>query len=59
MKGKFKVCLEYHLGNCKGPCEGLQTEQDYKYQIAQLKNFMKGNLNRDCVTLDRAVRNGV
>ncbi|HXL58439.1 MAG TPA: GIY-YIG nuclease family protein, partial [Chitinophagaceae bacterium] len=28
-KNKFKVCLEYHLGNCKGPCEGLQTEQDY------------------------------
>ena len=28
-KKKFKVCLEYHLGNCKGPCEGLQTEEDY------------------------------
>src|SRR5688500_13177487 len=29
-KGKFKVCLEYHLGNCKGPCEGLQSLADYK-----------------------------
>ena len=29
-KGKYKVCLEYHLGNCKGPCEGLQTEADYR-----------------------------
>src|ERR1022692_2977589 len=29
-KEKFKVCLEYHLGNCKGPCEGLQNEEDYK-----------------------------
>src|SRR5881394_3707038 len=28
-KHKFKVCLEYHLGNCKGPCEGMQTEQEY------------------------------
>ena len=44
-KKKFKVCLEYHLGNCKGPCEGLQNEEDYIHQLGQLKNFMKGNLN--------------
>src|SRR5207253_9592120 len=44
-KGKFKVCLEYHLGNCKGPCEGLQDAEDYTHQLGQLKNFMKGNLN--------------
>ena len=44
-KGKFKVCLEYHLGNCKGPCEGLQTAEDYADGLAQLKNLMKGNLN--------------
>ncbi len=44
-KGKFKVCLEYHLGNCKGPCEGLQTAEDYAEGLAQLKNLMKGNLN--------------
>ena len=43
-KGKFKVCLEYHLGNCKGPCEGLQTLEDYNEGLAQLKNLMKGNL---------------
>ena len=43
-KGKFKVCLEYHLGNCKGPCEGLQTVDDYNDGIARLKNLMKGNL---------------
>jgi excinuclease ABC subunit C len=43
-KKKFKVCLEYHLGNCKGPCEGLQEEADYNHQLGQLKNFMKGNL---------------
>lgn len=44
-KGKFKVCLEYHLGNCKGPCEALQNEEDYLQQISQLKNFMRGNLS--------------
>jgi excinuclease ABC subunit C len=43
-KGRFKVCLEYHLGNCKGPCEGHQTEDDYNYNIAQIKNLLKGNL---------------
>ncbi len=42
---KFKVCLEYHLGNCKGPCEGLQNEGDYKEGIQQIKNLLKGNLN--------------
>jgi len=44
-KGKFKVCLEYHLGNCKGPCEGLQSAEDYAEGLASLKNLMKGNLN--------------
>lgn len=44
-KGKFKVCLEYHLGNCKGPCEGLQTLEEYKEDLRQAKNLLKGNLN--------------
>lgn len=43
-KKKFKVCLEYHLGNCKGPCEGLQTLPDYLESIQQVKNLLKGNL---------------
>lgn len=43
-KGKFKVCLEYHLGNCKGPCEGLQTTEEYKEDLSQLKNLLRGNL---------------
>jgi excinuclease ABC subunit C len=43
-KGKYKVCLEYHLGNCKGPCEGLQTAEDYREGLQQLKNILKGNL---------------
>jgi excinuclease ABC subunit C len=44
-QGKFKVCLEYHLGNCKGPCEGLQSHEDYKENINQVKNLLKGNLS--------------
>ncbi|MBZ5858059.1 excinuclease ABC subunit UvrC [Flavihumibacter profundi] len=44
-KGKFKVCLEYHLGNCKGPCEGFQSAEEYTAGLQQLKNLMKGNLN--------------
>lgn len=43
-KGKFKVCLEYHLGNCKGPCEGWQSAEDYDQGIVQLRNLLKGNL---------------
>lgn len=43
-KGKFKVCLEYHLGNCKGPCEGLQTAADYMEGLQQVRNILKGNL---------------
>src|SRR6476659_5578086 len=43
-KGKFRVCLEYHLGNCKGPCEQHQSEEDYNQNIQQVKNLLKGNL---------------
>src|ERR1700712_200872 len=43
-KKKFKVCLEYHLGNCKGPCEGLQSAEDYSEGIDRLKNLLKGNM---------------
>ena len=44
LKNKFKVCLEYHLGNCKGPCEGLQSKEDYAEGIQQIKQMLKGNL---------------
>ena len=43
-KKKFKVCLEYHLGNCKGPCEGLQSPEDYQENLDQLKNLLRGKL---------------
>ncbi len=44
-KNKYKVCLEYHLGNCKGPCVGLQTEADYQEGLQQLRAILKGNLS--------------
>lgn len=40
---KFKVCLEYHIKNCKGPCEGYETEEVYNERIEQIKNILKGN----------------
>ena len=43
--GKFKVCLEYHLNNCLGPCEGLQTDDDYNEEIHNTKEILKGNLS--------------
>lgn len=42
---KFKVCLEYHIGNCKGPCEGYQSEQLYQDEIDQARNILKGNIS--------------
>ena len=40
---KYKVCLEYHIKNCKGACEGLQTESDYLEDIKAIRNIVKGN----------------
>lgn len=42
---KYKVCLEYHIGNCKGPCEGLQSEEDYMKEIELVHNILKGNVS--------------
>jgi len=43
-KGKIKKCLEYHIGNCIGPCEGLQSLEDYNTAIDQIHQLLKGNL---------------
>lgn len=40
---KYKVCLEYHLGNCMGPCEGFQSLEEYARQISDIKEILKGN----------------
>lgn len=41
--GKFKVCLEYHLGNCLGPCEGKQSEEIYNSNVDRIRQILKGN----------------
>ncbi len=41
--GKYKVCLEYHLGNCKGPCEDKQSEEEYNRNISAIREIVKGN----------------
>ncbi|MEX2588913.1 MAG: excinuclease ABC subunit UvrC [Chitinophagales bacterium] len=43
-KEKYKVCLEYHIDNCLGPCEGLQNERDYNKYIEQIRMILKGNI---------------
>ena len=43
--GKYKVCLEYHIGNCKGPCEGLISEEEYNKGIDDINNILKGNIS--------------
>ena len=55
-KGKIKVCLEYHLGNCKGPCEGLQSEEKYEKLIKQVKNILKGNIQEVLEYLKKLMR---
>ncbi len=42
---KFKICLEYHLRNCKGPCEGFQAEEEYMQTILHITEILKGNIN--------------
>jgi len=42
--GKYKRCLEFHLGNCKGPCEGLQSPEEYQKQIDHIRDVLKGNI---------------
>ena len=42
-QGKFNVCLEYHIKNCKGPCIGMQSHDEYMDNIAQVKEILKGN----------------
>ncbi|MBD0823530.1 excinuclease ABC subunit UvrC [Aestuariibaculum marinum] len=54
--GKYKVCLEYHLGNCKGPCEGYESEEVYQGHIQDIKEILKGNF-KDSLNQFRAQMN--
>lgn len=51
--GKFKVCLEYQIGNCFGPCEGRQTEEDYNQNIEAIRKILKGNIRELLEQLER------
>ena len=53
---KFKVCLEYHIGNCKGPCEGLQEQSDYDEDIESIRELLKGNINWVIQHLDKQMK---
>ncbi len=44
--GKFKVCLEYHIGNCEGPCIGKQSKEEYNNNISQIREILKGNTRK-------------
>ncbi|MBO0321207.1 excinuclease ABC subunit UvrC [Muricauda sp. CAU 1633] len=54
--GKYKVCLEYHLGNCLGPCEGLQSEAEYHGQIDDIRQIIKGNLKNSIQTFKQQMK---
>lgn len=43
-KGKYKVCLEYQIGNCKGPCEGLQNQEEYNMNLESIKDILNGKI---------------
>ena len=47
---KYKVCLEYHIGNCKGPCEGLETLENYQTQVDAIREILKGNFKESLRT---------
>lgn len=53
---KFRVCLEYHIGNCKGPCEGHQSGEDYMETIHRIEQILKGNLGMVVNELKRLMK---
>lgn len=53
---KFKVCLEYHIGNCPAPCIGKVREQDYNEFISQVRNILKGNLSAVIEVMNRKMK---
>ena len=45
-EGRYKVCLEYHIKRCKGPCEGLQSLEEYNQNISEIKEILRGNISQ-------------
>ncbi|MDD4033772.1 MAG: excinuclease ABC subunit UvrC, partial [Bacteroidales bacterium] len=54
--GKFRLCLEYHIGRCKGPCTGLQSEEDYLLSIDQIHQILRGNISQVMNSLKDAMK---
>ena len=54
--GKYKVCLEYHLGNCAGPCEAFQSEENYQRSIEAIRNIIKGNFKESLTTFKQQMK---
>lgn len=54
--GKFKVCLEYHLGNCKGPCEGHESRENYDLHVARIREILKGNFGESLREFRKAMK---
>jgi len=54
--GKFRVCLEFHMGNCRGPCTGLQSMEDYDHNIGQIREILKGNISEVISHLESIMR---
>ncbi len=55
-ENKFKVCLEYHIGNCLGPCVGKETEEEYNQKISEITNIIKGNIGEVSTQLHKLMK---
>jgi len=53
---KYKVCLEFHIGNCLGPCEALHEEEDYNQNILDIKDILKGNFKNSLYSFKREMK---
>ncbi|WP_432709789.1 excinuclease ABC subunit UvrC [Pedobacter sp.] len=57
--GKFKVCLEYQIGNCKGPCQAYQSEEDYNRNIQEIKEILNGKIGNVIREVKQVIKNAV
>ncbi|WP_316769171.1 excinuclease ABC subunit UvrC [Pedobacter frigiditerrae] len=54
--GKFKVCLEYQIGNCKGPCQNYQTKEDYDQNIEEIKDILNGKIGNVIRSVNQVIK---
>ncbi|GAB6010586.1 excinuclease ABC subunit UvrC [Viscerimonas tarda] len=55
-QNKFKVCLDYHIKRCMGPCQGLQSLEDYNKNIEYIKEILRGNINDVCMNIYKQIK---